>query len=163
MSGARHHAKGGQKVPGRLSRVVVENFKSYSGVQVLGPFTDFTCIVGPNGAGAWAGSGACFARGTFAWPFVVAPLENGQGGADFPRFRCRRCFHHSFCFFLASVGRHCRSSVSLPSRLSAPSPPGKSNVMDAISFVLGMSGKGIRADKLSDLIFKVEGAPAAVR
>ena len=54
MSGARH-AKGGQKVPGRLSRVVVENFKSYSGVQVLGPFTDFTCIVGPNGAGAWPG------------------------------------------------------------------------------------------------------------
>ena len=29
----------------------LENFKSYSGIQKIGPFTDFTCVVGPNGAG----------------------------------------------------------------------------------------------------------------
>ena len=44
-----------------------------------------------------------------------------------------------------------------------PNGAGKSNVMDAISFVLGMAAKGIRADKLSDLVFRVEGASSGVR
>jgi structural maintenance of chromosome 1 len=29
----------------------LENFKSYAGVQLIGPFRDFTSIIGPNGAG----------------------------------------------------------------------------------------------------------------
>lgn len=29
----------------------LENFKSYGGVQKIGPFSSFTCIIGPNGAG----------------------------------------------------------------------------------------------------------------
>lgn len=36
---------------GRLDRLEVENFKSYLGKHVIGPFDDFTCIIGPNGAG----------------------------------------------------------------------------------------------------------------
>ena len=36
---------------GRLERLEVENFKSYLGKRVIGPFSDFTCIIGPNGAG----------------------------------------------------------------------------------------------------------------
>ncbi|XP_074128259.1 structural maintenance of chromosomes protein 1B isoform X2 [Sminthopsis crassicaudata] len=36
---------------GRLDRLLVENFKSWRGHQVLGPFRNFTCIVGPNGSG----------------------------------------------------------------------------------------------------------------
>ncbi len=44
-----------------------------------------------------------------------------------------------------------------------PNGAGKSNVMDAISFVLGVPAKGIRADKLGDLIFRVEGSPPTVR
>ncbi|XP_043824281.1 structural maintenance of chromosomes protein 1B [Dromiciops gliroides] len=36
---------------GRLDRLLVENFKSWRGRQVLGPFRGFTCIVGPNGSG----------------------------------------------------------------------------------------------------------------
>ncbi len=43
-----------------------------------------------------------------------------------------------------------------------PNGSGKSNIMDAISFVLGMQAKGVRADKLTDLIFRLEGAPASV-
>jgi hypothetical protein len=39
---------------------------------------------------------------------------------------------------------------------------GKSNLMDAISFVLGLSSKTIRAEKLKDLIFRVEGSSAPV-
>lgn len=39
---------------------------------------------------------------------------------------------------------------------------GKSNVMDAICFVLGVNAKNIRADKLKDLVFKVEGKPGKV-
>jgi structural maintenance of chromosome 1 len=36
---------------GRIHRIEVENFKSYAGRQVIGPFADFTCVIGPNGAG----------------------------------------------------------------------------------------------------------------
>ena len=36
---------------GRLHRIELENFKSYKGHQTIGPFNDFTCVIGPNGAG----------------------------------------------------------------------------------------------------------------
>ena len=42
------------EIPGRLiiTKVVLENFKSYAGVIVIGPFhTSFTAVVGPNGSG----------------------------------------------------------------------------------------------------------------
>ena len=76
---------------GRIDRLEVENFKSYAGKQVIGPFNDaFSAVIGPNGAG-------------------------------------------------------------------------KSNVMDAVCFVLGLPSRSIRADKLKDLIFRVEGQPPKVR
>ena len=36
---------------GRIDRLVVENFKSYVGTQVIGPFHNFTAVIGPNGSG----------------------------------------------------------------------------------------------------------------
>ncbi|XP_019594797.2 structural maintenance of chromosomes protein 1B isoform X1 [Rhinolophus sinicus] len=36
---------------GHLELLVVENFKSWRGRQVIGPFRRFTCIIGPNGSG----------------------------------------------------------------------------------------------------------------
>ncbi|CAL5001681.1 unnamed protein product [Urochloa decumbens] len=36
---------------GRIHRLEVENFKSYKGLQTIGPFSDFTAMIGPNGAG----------------------------------------------------------------------------------------------------------------
>ena len=36
---------------GRIDRLIVSNFKSYEGKQVIGPFKTFTCIIGPNGSG----------------------------------------------------------------------------------------------------------------
>ncbi|CAL5012945.1 unnamed protein product [Urochloa decumbens] len=36
---------------GRIHRLEVENFKSYKGLQTIGPFSDFTVVIGPNGAG----------------------------------------------------------------------------------------------------------------
>ncbi|XP_028733966.1 structural maintenance of chromosomes protein 1B [Peromyscus leucopus] len=36
---------------GRLELLLVENFKSWRGRQVIGPFKRFTCIIGPNGSG----------------------------------------------------------------------------------------------------------------
>ncbi|RLN47992.1 hypothetical protein BBJ28_00000384 [Nothophytophthora sp. Chile5] len=36
---------------GRISRLELENFKSYGGAHVVGPFHRFTAVVGPNGAG----------------------------------------------------------------------------------------------------------------
>lgn len=38
---------------GHLELLVVENFKSWRGRQVIGPFRRFTCIIGPNGSGNW--------------------------------------------------------------------------------------------------------------
>lgn len=59
----------------------LENFKSYGGVQKIGPFSNFTCIIGPNGAG-------------------------------------------------------------------------KSNLMDAISFALGVHARDLRSGQMKDLIFR---------
>ena len=36
---------------GRIVRIEVENFKSYKGAHVIGPFKTFTSVVGPNGSG----------------------------------------------------------------------------------------------------------------
>lgn len=36
---------------GKLIRIEVENFKSYKGHQTIGPFHQFTSVIGPNGAG----------------------------------------------------------------------------------------------------------------
>lgn len=36
---------------GKLIRIEVENFKSYKGQQTIGPFHQFTSVIGPNGAG----------------------------------------------------------------------------------------------------------------
>eukprot|EP00964_Phaeocystis_antarctica_P058650 scaffold34803_cov48-Phaeocystis_antarctica.AAC.1 len=36
---------------GRISRLDLNNFKSYGGKTTLGPFLDFSAVVGPNGAG----------------------------------------------------------------------------------------------------------------
>ncbi|KAI9104571.1 RecF/RecN/SMC N terminal domain-containing protein [Phlyctochytrium arcticum] len=36
---------------GRLVQLEVENFKSYRGKQIIGPFKHFTSVIGPNGSG----------------------------------------------------------------------------------------------------------------
>lgn len=36
---------------GRLVELEVENFKSYRGRQTIGPFYNFTSVIGPNGSG----------------------------------------------------------------------------------------------------------------
>lgn len=38
-------------MPGILEYIVVENFKSYNGLQRIGPLKKFTAIIGPNGSG----------------------------------------------------------------------------------------------------------------
>ena len=35
----------------RLVQMSVDNFKTFDGRRDIGPFNDFTCIVGPNGGG----------------------------------------------------------------------------------------------------------------
>ena len=40
---------------GYLKRLELENFKSYKGHQIIGPFKRFTAIIGPNGAGLTCG------------------------------------------------------------------------------------------------------------
>ena len=38
---------------GHLDRLEIENFKSYRGKHVIGPFRKFTAIIGPNGCGKY--------------------------------------------------------------------------------------------------------------
>ena len=78
---------------GKLLQIEVSNFKSYKGHQTIGPFYDFTSVIGPNGAGF-----------------------------------TRRQVHS----------------------LTA----GKSNLMDAISFVLGIKSSQLRSSQLRDLIYR---------
>ena len=69
---------------GRIIRIEVENFKSYKGFVTIGPFMNFTAIIGPNGAG-------------------------------------------------------------------------QSNLMDAISFVVGVRTRPLRSENLKDLIYNADG------
>ena len=39
---------------GCLYKLEVTNFKSYAGTLEIGPFKDFTCVIGPNGSGSLA-------------------------------------------------------------------------------------------------------------
>jgi structural maintenance of chromosome 1 len=81
---------------GKLIQIEVSNFKSYKGHQTIGPFYDFTSIIGPNGAGSCPPS---------------PPAEELIG-------------------------------------------TGKSNLMDAISFVLGIKSSQLRSSQLRDLIYR---------
>lgn len=36
---------------GRVDRLEICNFKSYRGLQQIGPFKNFTAVIGPNGSG----------------------------------------------------------------------------------------------------------------
>jgi len=38
-------------IAGRIDRIVLDNFKSYGGRMTIGPFKDFTAVIGPNGSG----------------------------------------------------------------------------------------------------------------
>lgn len=42
---------------GYLKLLVMKDFKSWRGQQVIGPFMRFSCIIGPNGSGSRLGSG----------------------------------------------------------------------------------------------------------
>jgi hypothetical protein len=39
--------------PWRIAHLALENFKSYRGYHNIGPFKNFTAIIGPNGSGAF--------------------------------------------------------------------------------------------------------------
>ena len=39
---------------GHIDRIEVQDFKSYAGKQTIGPFKEFSAVIGPNGAGAFA-------------------------------------------------------------------------------------------------------------
>ncbi len=65
---------------GKIDRLEVENFKSYVGRQVIGPFNQFTAIIGPNGAG---GSWVSFAARSS--PFGGSSLFNRVFFCSLPR------------------------------------------------------------------------------
>jgi hypothetical protein len=63
---------------GRLRRLELENFKSYLGQQIIGPFDDFTCVIGPNGKLL----SSSFYFTSISTPYLLLLL--------FPILRCRK-------------------------------------------------------------------------
>lgn len=101
-----------------LVRLELENFKSYLGRQTIGPFTRFTAVIGPNGAGVSAG--------------LASQPSHGQHQTNHPL-----------------VPEYIRLPGSPPCLCTALLPTlGKSNLMDAISFVLGVKARDLRGNQL---------------
>lgn len=95
---------------GKLIRIEVENFKSYKGQQIIGPFHEFTSVIGPNGSGK------------------ELLLSHST-------FHKKTKFNHSLLHLFLL---------------------GKSNLMDAISFVLGIHSSHLRSQNLKDMIYRSE-------
>lgn len=115
---------------GRLHRIELENFKSYKGHQTIGPFNDFTCVIGPNGAGMHLLT-SLSPRST---ALVFHQFRIGWAAGSIEYF-CHQFSHNLYTFALLN-------SI------------GKSNLMDAISFVLGVKSSQLRSSQLRELIYR---------
>jgi structural maintenance of chromosome 1 len=91
----------------KIHRVELENFKSYYGKATIGPFKDFTCIVGSNGAGK--------SNLMDALSFVLSNNLNTAAGAAVMRGKAPADFIHRKA---RRVGEGC--SVTLVMRHPAP-------------------------------------------
>lgn len=61
-------AAGASAVMGFLKLIEIENFKSYKGRQIIGPFQRFTAIIGPNGSGERNSAAAFLTAGSASNP-----------------------------------------------------------------------------------------------
>ena len=59
---------------GRIDRIEVQDFKSYAGNQIIGPFRGFTAVIGPNGSGRLPGWPARVSFETPALPMQASPI-----------------------------------------------------------------------------------------
>lgn len=137
---------------GCLYKLEVTNFKSYGGTLTIGPFKDFTCVIGPNG------SGAVHARarpGTASRPVkAVPPAVAGvpRRIVVLSRARCGKPSSHCACSDHWVGSCPClqpRAGAEQPFTLACPAA-GKSNLMDAVSFVMGVNTKDLRGAKVAD-------------
>jgi len=159
------------RMPGRnkaergcLYKLEVTNFKSYGGTLTIGPFKDFTCVIGPNGSGAVLARRPC-ARETRA--FAPPPAPSAFAGRAVSRALLPRALpcdpRRPLRVRRQAVGwgaptRLARASCCLPRAgfYAACPPAGKSNLMDAVSFVMGVNTKDLRGAKVAD--FRIHGA-----
>ena len=65
------------RLNGKIDRLEVMNFKSYGGKQIIGPFGDFTAVIGPNGAGTRPRAHA-LVPGACAGPRSAHPPAHGR-------------------------------------------------------------------------------------
>jgi ubiquitin len=159
------------RMPGRnpaergcLYKLEATNFKSYGGTHTIGPFKDFTCVTGPNGSGAVLARRPC-ARETRA--FAPPPAPSAFAGRAVSRALLPRALpcdpRRPLRVRRQAVGwgaptRLARASCCLPRAgfYAACPPAGKSNLMDAVSFVMGVNTKDLRGAKVAD--FRIHGA-----
>ena len=96
---------------GLIDRIEVENFKSYKGHQIIGPFKRFTAIIGPNGSGE-KNNNRINNNNVYNNDNNIYNDDNNKIYDDL--------------LYLFMIG--------------------KSNLMDAISFVLGVSSRHLRGN-----------------
>ncbi len=63
-------------MPGRLRYIELDNFKSYKGKQTIGPFKNFSAIIGPNGSGK---RGYCVSTGKVSLTLVCSFFQTELG------------------------------------------------------------------------------------
>lgn len=114
-----------------ITQMVLENFKSYAGAQVVGPFH--------KARRRGAAAGGCRRLATAA----------GRRGAGAPALRVR---------LQPPAAAHPPAAAAGPpppqsfSSVVGPNGSGKSNVIDAMLFVFGKRAKQLRLNKVSELI-----------
>lgn len=87
---------------GYLKLIEIENFKSYKGRQIIGPFHKFTAIIGPNGSGM-----------LWSWLMLythrLLALANGKHSAAIPPCLYMSC--HNFYYLSIRNISECAFSV----------------------------------------------------
>lgn len=118
---------------GHIDRLEIENFKSYRGLQKIGPFRKFTAVIGPNGSGKSnlmdAISFVLGVRGTQVGVCVATPLgvqaRGEAGGSSQPPLdevsACRRGREETLLAGLRPLPAHAAVFVTLHAPLF-PSP-----------------------------------------
>ena len=135
----------------------VTNFKSYGGTLTIGPFKDFTCVIGPNGSGTVLAraprprgtlASAAHLRSAFAARAVSVPSAFMPSLAT-PASPCAR--NNSVWSWALPRALQARAVLRRVGFHAAfPPAAGKSNLMDAVSFVMGVNTKDLRGAKVAD-------------
>jgi hypothetical protein len=132
----------------RAQRVILDGFKSYANRTVVDNFDqEFNAITGLNGSGESARPPA--------HTLAATDDTRGQFISNFNFKKENEILCGVACCWVGSTPQHTRPCSAHPPRPRCAQPAGKSNILDAICFVLGITNlTQVRAKNLQDLVYK---------